>query len=307
MARVSESPSVNKDCLATLTQLRAHLSSGFRRLPCLVQYNATLPRAAFHAQGLQVPNAPLRQDILQLVVSPLVLLLLLRREPPLRAALDGHFRLRGLVELHGARGLGLHGLVVVLVVGAGRHPAQAARHGAVPPAAGVRVLLRAALDGGHGAHGPRLGVGALRLLDPLELPEVRGVVVVLLLHLLADGDEVPHALDVVGVRMVDLLVELQRLGIRAHAPVAGGHHQPPLHLVGLDLGGPAEEGDGRLVHLLLHVVDAQPGDDVHVHGPVPPGLEVVVEGLRLVARLVEDVRQAREDPRVRGPALGGGD
>mmetsp|Transcript_52646 Transcript_52646/g.157002 ORF Transcript_52646/g.157002 Transcript_52646/m.157002 type:complete len:558 (+) Transcript_52646:218-1891(+) len=253
----------------------------------------------------------LRQDILQLIIPPVVLLLLLWSEPPLRMCLAGHLWLCSLVELHGPRGVHVHaGLVVVVVpvVGARRHPAEPPGHGHAPaPAAqaGLRVLLRAALDGGHGAHGPGLA-GVLRLLKALELPEVRGVVVVLLLHLLADGDEVPHALNVVGVRVVDLLVELQRLRVGAHAPVAGGHHQPPLHLVRLDLRGAAEEGDGGLVHLLLHVVDAQPGDDVHVHGPVPPGLEVVVEGLRLVAGLVEEVGQSRKDPGVGGPALGGG-
>mmetsp|Transcript_33870 Transcript_33870/g.91681 ORF Transcript_33870/g.91681 Transcript_33870/m.91681 type:complete len:535 (+) Transcript_33870:185-1789(+) len=246
-----------------------------------------------------------RQNVVQLVVPPIILVLLLGREPPLRGTLRGQVWLCSLIKLHRARGVHVHALVVVFpVVGARRQAVHALHTHGLP-----LVLLGASLDGGDRAHGPPAPAAAavLRLLQPLQLPEVRGVVVVLLLHLLADGDEVPDALDVVGVRAVDLLVKLQRLRVRTHAPIARGHHEPPLHLVGLDLRCPAEEGYGGLVHLLLHVVDAEPCDDIHVHGPVPVGLEVVVEGLRLVAGLVEEVGEARKHARVGRPPLGRGD
>ena len=47
-----------------------------------------------------------------------------------------------------------------------------------------------------------------------------------------------------------------------------------------------------LIHLLLHIVDAQPGDDIHIHRPVPVGFQMVVKGLRLVAGLVEEIGQS---------------
>mmetsp|Transcript_6683 Transcript_6683/g.17034 ORF Transcript_6683/g.17034 Transcript_6683/m.17034 type:complete len:326 (+) Transcript_6683:333-1310(+) len=167
-------------------------------------------------------------------------------------------------------------------------------------------VVRAARNGRDRPHWPRLSID-LGLLQALELPKVGGIMVVLLLHLLADSDQVPHTLDVVRVRMVDFLVELQGLRISTHAAVARRHHEPPLHLVRLDLRGPAEEGDGRLVHFLLDVIDTQPGDNVHVHGPVPIRLEVIVEGLRLVPSLVEEVGQACEHTWISWPALRGSD
>mmetsp|Transcript_10081 Transcript_10081/g.29805 ORF Transcript_10081/g.29805 Transcript_10081/m.29805 type:complete len:405 (+) Transcript_10081:149-1363(+) len=253
------------------------------------------------------------KHVLQSVVAPLVLLLLLRGgEASLGAALR-HVDVLGLVELHGASRALLRVMVVITVEvvarGAPRRPHRAA-HVPLHAHAAARRAVGAVVEGRAREHATGCAAGTLvglLLLRALELAQVGGVVVVLLLHLLADGDEVPHALDVVRVRVVDVLVELQGLGVRAHAAVAGRHHKPPLHLVGLDLRGPAEEGDGRLVHLLLDVVDAQPGDDVHVHGPVPVGLEVVVEGLRLVSGLVEEVGKARKHAGISRPTLGGRD
>lgn len=49
-----------------------------------------------------------------------------------------------------------------------------------------------------------------------KLPKMRRIVIVLLFHLLANGDEVSHALDVVGMRPVDILIEFQGRGVCAH-------------------------------------------------------------------------------------------
>ena len=49
-----------------------------------------------------------------------------------------------------------------------------------------------------------------------------------------------------------------------------------------------------LIHLLLHIINTQPGDDIHIHWPIPVGFQMVVEGLRLIASLVEKVGQSRQ-------------
>mmetsp|Transcript_3456 Transcript_3456/g.9276 ORF Transcript_3456/g.9276 Transcript_3456/m.9276 type:complete len:517 (-) Transcript_3456:885-2435(-) len=281
---------------------------------CTIPRPGTASRLAHQHSAFSVWAVRMRQrashwgkHILQSVISPFVLLLVLRGrgEASLRPTLRRHVDITGLVELHGAGGAIVLGIVIVVAefVATGPH-AIAHAHAAH---ATTRRALRAALDGRDGAHATGRALVGLLLLRALELAQVRGVVVVLLLHLLADGDQVPHALDVVRVRMVDVLVELQGLRIGAHATVARRHHEPPLHLGGLDLRGPAEEGNGRLVHLLLDIVDAQPSDDVHVHGPIPVRLEVVVEGLRLVPGLVEEVGQTREHAGIGWPTLGGRD
>mmetsp|Transcript_109809 Transcript_109809/g.354279 ORF Transcript_109809/g.354279 Transcript_109809/m.354279 type:complete len:294 (-) Transcript_109809:2063-2944(-) len=69
-----------------------------------------------------------------------------------------------------------------------------------------------------------LGADAMGFLYSLKLPEVCCIVVVRLLHFLANSDQIPHALDVIRMRPVNVLVHLQRLRIRAHTPEARGHH-----------------------------------------------------------------------------------
>mmetsp|Transcript_93982 Transcript_93982/g.270784 ORF Transcript_93982/g.270784 Transcript_93982/m.270784 type:complete len:292 (-) Transcript_93982:1344-2219(-) len=129
------------------------------------------------------------------------------------------------------------------------------------------------------------------------------IMVVILLHLLANSDEISHALDVVGVVPVDLLVQLQGRRVSIHASVAGSNHEPPLDLGRLDLRCSAKERDGRLIHLLLDIVDAEPCDNIHVNWPISVGFQVVMERLRLVTLLLEQICESRQDTWVCWPPL----
>ena len=62
----------------------------------------------------------------------------------------------------------------------------------------------------------------------------------------------------------------------------------------MDLEAQSRTSITSLIHLLLHIVNAKPGDDIHIHWPIPVGFQVVVEGLRLIASLVEQVGQSRQ-------------
>ena len=75
-----------------------------------------------------------------------------------------------------------------------------------------------------------------RPLDGAELDDVV-VRLVLLAEVVADVDEVPEALDVVGEVGVDGAVDLKGEGVVAGAAVARGDHQLPLDLLRLDLRG----------------------------------------------------------------------
>ena len=81
-------------------------------------------------------------------------------------------------------------------------------------------------------------------------------------EVLAHGDEVAQALEVLGVLGVDPLVVLERDRVVAHPPVARRDHQPPLDLVRLDLRRALEEVDRLLVELRLDVPHAEPRDHV---------------------------------------------
>ena len=84
-------------------------------------------------------------------------------------------------------------------------------------------VMRWIINGRHGAHRPST-LSILGLLKSLQFPQVCSIMVVLLLHLLANGDEVPNALNVIGMRLVDILIQLQCGGVGSHASIAGGNH-----------------------------------------------------------------------------------
>ena len=69
------------------------------------------------------------------------------------------------------------------------------------------------------------------------------------------ADSVPPFLR---THRMDTLVELERLLVVVHAPVARGDHQTPLDLVRLNLACPLEEVNGFLVQLRLNVPHAKP-------------------------------------------------
>mmetsp|Transcript_35659 Transcript_35659/g.73266 ORF Transcript_35659/g.73266 Transcript_35659/m.73266 type:complete len:464 (-) Transcript_35659:1130-2521(-) len=227
-----------------------------------------------------------RQDVSEVIVAPIIIVVgrFGGREPTFRRSFGWQICF-GFVELHRwPWSLRRRRRIILVMVETASRPTEATHVAAI--AAGA-VLKTSLSDGRNCAHVPsRLLV---RCLQPLQFSKVSSVVVVLLLHLLANGYEISDALDVVRVRPVDILVELQGSWVCTHPPVARRNHEPPLHLVRLDLRRPREEGDRRLVHLLLDVVNAEPGDDVHVDRPVPVGLQVVVKRLRLVSRFIEEV------------------
>jgi hypothetical protein len=134
----------------------------------------------------------------------------------------------------------------------------------------------------------------------LEALEVGGVLVVGESHFLAEDDKEPEAFDVVGVLVIDALVDLVGALVVADAALAGGDHQAPLDFLGLQLAGPLEKMAGLFVHLLLDVVDAQPGVGLDVGGQQLVRLHVVVQGLRLVILPEEDVPDPSEHPCVVG-------
>ena len=189
--------------------------------------------------------------------------------------------------------------------------------------------------------------------------------IVFLLHLLANGNEISNALDVIGVRSVDLLIQFQGCWVCTHTSITWSDHQSPFHFIRFNLGSSRKEGDGSLVvvvtddfmenlrpfqtfsyiqksrfksscqevwwkpkmafpvfpnlylhhmifpfdsyvtcymnflqlqgfgqvlfciflsssgliHLLFHVVNAQPCDHIHINWPIPVGFQVVVKGL----------------------------
>ena len=199
--------------------------------------------------------------------------------------------------------------------------------------------------------------------------------VVFLLHLLANGNEISNALDVIGMRSVDLLIQFQGCWVCTHTSITWSDHQSPFHFVRFNLGSSRKEGDGSLVvcgdwwfhggmfdlfyyiyiiyiyicipknhasnhhgrkwdgnkkcvfspsqslpssynvsfwvlcsslprvwtswlsfsgliHLLFHVVDAQPCDHIHINWPIPVGFQVVVKGLGLITSFVEEIGQS---------------
>mmetsp|Transcript_69034 Transcript_69034/g.173964 ORF Transcript_69034/g.173964 Transcript_69034/m.173964 type:complete len:301 (-) Transcript_69034:1861-2763(-) len=259
-----------------------------------------------------------RQHVVELIVAPIIVLLLLwGSEPPLGCRLGGYLHLARLEDFHWWRRLWR--LVLVELIGrlhgapdAHAEAAATATGSRAPVEGGAHPSIPVVCDGRDRAHGAAHaraawtigGATVLSLLQPLQLPQVSGVVIVLLLHLLADGDEVPDALDVIRVRLVDLLVQLQRLRVGAHAAVARRNHQPPLHLRRLNLSSSAKERNGGFVHLLFHVIDSQPSDHVHVDRPIPVRLEVVMECLSLIAGLVEEIGKPGKDAWVCRPTLG---
>mmetsp|Transcript_11459 Transcript_11459/g.26169 ORF Transcript_11459/g.26169 Transcript_11459/m.26169 type:complete len:535 (+) Transcript_11459:335-1939(+) len=137
-------------------------------------------------------------------------------------------------------------------------------HVSLVPTASSSVELLLPVHASHILHGPQ--GGKLRLLR-LGLGELGLVLLLLLPHpqLLAEPYEVVEALEVVRVRLLDVLVGPQRLLVGPDAPVAGRNHEAPLHLLGLDLRGLLEVLHGFLVHLRLDEVGAEPGDHFHVH------------------------------------------
>mmetsp|Transcript_24441 Transcript_24441/g.79836 ORF Transcript_24441/g.79836 Transcript_24441/m.79836 type:complete len:224 (+) Transcript_24441:464-1135(+) len=130
----------------------------------------------------------------------------------------------------------------------------------------------------HRSHGRKL---RLLLLGPGQFALV---LLLLVLHpqLLAEPHQVVQALEVVGMRLLNLLVCPQRQLVGADAPVAGGHHEPPLDLLGLNLRGLLEVLHGLLVHLRLDKVGAEPRDDLHVDGEELVRLVMVLVRRRLV-------------------------
>ena len=71
--------------------------------------------------------------------------------------------------------------------------------------------------------------------------------VVFLLHLLANGNEISNALDVIGMRSVDLLIQFQGCWVCTHTSITWSDHQSPFHFVRFNLGSSRKEGDGSLV------------------------------------------------------------
>mmetsp|Transcript_26618 Transcript_26618/g.79091 ORF Transcript_26618/g.79091 Transcript_26618/m.79091 type:complete len:660 (-) Transcript_26618:203-2182(-) len=66
------------------------------------------------------------------------------------------------------------------------------------------------------------------------------------------------------MNLVDLLVLLERLRVRADAPVTRRHHEAPLDLLRLDARRQVKVWHRLLVDLVLDVVGAEPRDDVHI-------------------------------------------
>ena len=77
-----------------------------------------------------------------------------------------------------------------------------------------------------------------------------------LAQVLADGYQVPQTFRILGMFRMDLLIQLQSSLVVAHPPITTRDHQPPLHLLRLDLRGPLKEMDRLFVHLRLDVPDA---------------------------------------------------
>mmetsp|Transcript_8025 Transcript_8025/g.20652 ORF Transcript_8025/g.20652 Transcript_8025/m.20652 type:complete len:267 (-) Transcript_8025:1541-2341(-) len=143
-------------------------------------------------------------------------------------------------------------------------------------------------------------VRCLLLLRTLGLAQLDDVLVhlVLLAQVVGNVYKIPQTFDIVGVFRVDLLVNLEGDLVVARAAVARRDHQLPLDLGRLYLRRALEEVHRLLVHLVLHVVRAEPRDHVHVDGIVAVRLVVVVERLRLVVLLEEEVAHPREHTRV---------
>jgi hypothetical protein len=141
---------------------------------------------------------------------------------------------------------------------------------------------------------------SLGLVLQLHPPQLARVLFEVQPHILAEQHQEPQTFDVVGVLLVDGLVDLQRLLEVANPALAGGHHQFPLHLAGLDLARPLQVETGFLVKALLNVVDSQPHVGIQVHRQETVGLEIVMQGLLLVVFPEEDVSHSCQHSSVVG-------
>ena len=63
---------------------------------------------------------------------------------------------------------------------------------------------------------------------------------------------------------MNILIDLESIVEETHSPEAGGNHELPFDLLGLDLGSSLEENDGFFKHVLFGIVHTKARDDIDV-------------------------------------------
>lgn len=116
--------------------------------------------------------------------------------------------------------------------------------------------------------------------------------------LLSNLDKASKAIDVIRVIVMDLLVHLECLVEKIHPAVAGGDHELPLDLLGLDLRCSLEVKDSLLEHVLLGIVHTKARDDINLSRVVSITFLVVVNSLELILLLLVEVTHLGKDFRV---------
>ena len=76
------------------------------------------------------------------------------------------------------------------------------------------------------------------LLELLQFFKLSLILPAVVVHLLANRDQVPQALLILRPRLMNIFIKLERGVVGAHPSVAAGDHEQPLDLVRLDLGSP---------------------------------------------------------------------
>merc|ERR1719201_2762614 len=128
-------------------------------------------------------------------------------------------------------------------------------------------------------------------VDSLQARELALVLHMLGTEIFANGDQVAQALQILGVLLMYVLVQLECLLVIAHAAVATRNHELPFDFVRLHSGGLLEEADCLLVNLVLDEPHAQPRDDVKVDRIEFVGLQMIMKSVGFVLILATDLAQ----------------
>jgi len=141
---------------------------------------------------------------------------------------------------------------------------------------------------------------SLGLFLPVENHQLLAELLIWHTKFLPDLDQASEAIDVVGVIVVDFLVHFKCLIKQIHPSVAGGDHQLPLYLFGLDLRGSLEVENGLFKHVLFGVVHTETRDHVDFGGVVSVTFLVIVNSLKLILLLLVKVTHLCKNLRVCG-------
>lgn len=148
----------------------------------------------------------------------------------------------------------------------------------------------------------------LRILLVLKLPsrfilsvqnhQLLSELLILHAELLPDLDEASQAINILGILIINVLVDFQGLVEQVHSTVARSNHERPLVLLRLDLLSALEIDNSLFKHVVFGVMHTEARDHINLGRVVPVRFLVEVHSLELVLLLLIEVTHLSEDLRI---------